>query len=90
MASSYIWAMGFENFVVIKKIQHLKKNHTTTTRLLMYGRDSMFAVCFHGFGIGKRLQQKTLDEQLSAMQLFNAAMLSGVFTIKSSWPQENE
>ena len=38
----------------------------------------MFAVCFLGFGIGKKLQQTTPDQKLTAVQLFNAGKLTAV------------
>uniref|UniRef100_A0A336M9T3 CSON007573 protein n=1 Tax=Culicoides sonorensis TaxID=179676 RepID=A0A336M9T3_CULSO len=40
----------------------------------------IFAMSFFGFGLGKRLQQKTPDEQLGPLQLFAAGAFSGVFT----------
>ncbi|KAG0728107.1 Mitochondrial carnitine/acylcarnitine carrier protein [Chionoecetes opilio] len=41
----------------------------------------MFAVCFLGFGIGKKLQQKNPGSEAHCRsKLFNAGMLSGVFT----------
>lgn len=40
----------------------------------------MCAVCFFGFGIGKKLQQTHPDEELTLVQLFKAGMLAGVFT----------
>ncbi|XP_063871705.1 LOW QUALITY PROTEIN: mitochondrial carnitine/acylcarnitine carrier protein-like [Scylla paramamosain] len=43
---------------------------------------------FLGFGIGKKLQQTTPDQQLTAVQLFNAGMLSGVFTTAIMTPGE--
>lgn len=52
------------------------------------GVTPMFAVCFFGFGIGKKLQQKHPDEQLSLVQLFNAGMLSGIFTTAIMTPGE--
>jgi solute carrier family 25 carnitine/acylcarnitine transporter 20/29 len=54
----------------------------------LIGVTPMFAVCFLGFGIGKRLQQKTHDEQLTLPQLFNAGMLAGVFTTVIMTPGE--
>ncbi|XP_027236247.1 mitochondrial carnitine/acylcarnitine carrier protein isoform X2 [Penaeus vannamei] len=54
----------------------------------LIGVTPMFAVCFLGFGIGKKLQQKTPDEKLTAVQLFNAGMLSGVFTTAIMTPGE--
>ncbi|XP_053626777.1 mitochondrial carnitine/acylcarnitine carrier protein isoform X1 [Cherax quadricarinatus] len=54
----------------------------------LVGVTPMFAVCFLGFGIGKKLQQKTPDQKLTAVQLFNAGMLSGVFTTAIMTPGE--
>ncbi|KAG7160121.1 Mitochondrial carnitine/acylcarnitine carrier protein-like [Homarus americanus] len=44
----------------------------------LIGVTPMFAICFLGFGIGKKLQQTSPDQKLTAVQLFNAGMLSGV------------
>ena len=44
------------------------------------GITPIYAICFLGFGLGKKLQQKHPDDQLTYAQLFNAGMLSGVFT----------
>ena len=52
------------------------------------GVTPMFAVCFLGFGIGKKLQQKSPEDKLSAVQLFNAGCLSGVFTTAIMAPGE--
>lgn len=52
------------------------------------GVTPMFAVCFLGFGIGKRLQQKRPGEELNLVQLFNAGMLAGVFTTAIMAPGE--
>ncbi|KAK4294080.1 hypothetical protein Pmani_033267 [Petrolisthes manimaculis] len=54
----------------------------------LVGVTPMFAVCFLGFGIGKKLQQKHPEEKLTAVQLFNAGMLSGVFTTAIMTPGE--
>ncbi|CAG0913193.1 unnamed protein product [Notodromas monacha] len=54
----------------------------------LIGVTPMFAVCFLGFGVGKRLQQKDPNEQLSLIQLFNAGMLAGVFTTAIMTPGE--
>lgn len=54
----------------------------------LVGVTPMFAVCFLGFGVGKKIQQKTPDEELSALQLFNAGCLSGVFTTAIMTPGE--
>lgn len=48
----------------------------------------IFAMSFFGFGVGKRLQQKTPDEQLSNVQLFLAGGFSGVFTTTVMAPGE--
>ncbi|KAI5607156.1 mitochondrial carnitine/acylcarnitine carrier protein, partial [Silurus asotus] len=52
------------------------------------GVTPMFAVCFFGFGLGKKLQQKSPDEILTYPQLFTAGMLSGVFTTAIMTPGE--
>ncbi|TRY85375.1 hypothetical protein DNTS_016400 [Danionella cerebrum] len=41
------------------------------------GVTPMFAVCFFGFGLGKKLQQKSPEDALTYPQLFAAGMLSG-------------
>ncbi|XP_032892909.1 cAMP-dependent protein kinase type II-alpha regulatory subunit-like isoform X2 [Amblyraja radiata] len=48
----------------------------------------MFAVCFFGFGLGKKLQQKHPNDILTYRQLFAAGMLSGVFTTVIMAPGE--
>ncbi|XP_041129386.1 mitochondrial carnitine/acylcarnitine carrier protein-like isoform X3 [Polyodon spathula] len=52
------------------------------------GVTPMFAVCFFGFGLGKKLQQRSPDDVLSYPQLFAAGMLSGVFTTVIMAPGE--
>ncbi|XP_066452905.1 mitochondrial carnitine/acylcarnitine carrier protein [Eleutherodactylus coqui] len=52
------------------------------------GVTPMFAVCFFGFGLGKKLQQKHPEEVLTYPQLFAAGMLSGVFTTAIMAPGE--
>ncbi|KAG8186349.1 hypothetical protein JTE90_005877 [Oedothorax gibbosus] len=52
------------------------------------GVTPMFAVCFFGFGVGKRLQQKSPEDQLTYLQLFNAGMFSGIFTTAIMTPGE--
>ncbi|KAI5937414.1 mitochondrial carnitine/acylcarnitine carrier protein isoform X1 [Manis javanica] len=52
------------------------------------GVTPMFAVCFFGFGLGKKLQQKCPEDVLSYPQLFAAGMLSGVFTTGIMTPGE--
>ncbi|KAF4093504.1 hypothetical protein AMELA_G00002700 [Ameiurus melas] len=52
------------------------------------GVTPMFAVCFFGFGLGKKLQQKSPGDVLTYPQLFAAGMLSGVFTTAIMAPGE--
>eukprot|EP00064_Thunnus_orientalis_P014338 superscaffoldBa00002471_g14381 len=52
------------------------------------GVTPMFAVCFFGFGLGKKLQQKHPHDILTYPQLFAAGMLSGVFTTAIMTPGE--
>lgn len=54
----------------------------------LIGVTPMFAVCFLGNSIGKRLQQTHPDQELSVLQLFNAGMLAGVFTTAIMAPGE--
>jgi solute carrier family 25 (mitochondrial carnitine/acylcarnitine transporter), member 20/29 len=48
----------------------------------------IFAMSFFGFGLGKRLQQQTPDEELNNYQLFAAGSFSGVFTTTVMAPGE--
>ncbi|RWS15672.1 mitochondrial carnitine/acylcarnitine carrier protein-like protein [Dinothrombium tinctorium] len=48
----------------------------------------MFAVCFFGFGVGKKLQQKHPNEELNYFQIFNAGVVSGIFTTAIMAPGE--
>lgn len=48
----------------------------------------IFAMSFFGFGLGKRLQQKTADEKLTNLQLFGAGAFSGIFTTSIMAPGE--
>ncbi|XP_072238263.1 mitochondrial carnitine/acylcarnitine carrier protein isoform X2 [Leuresthes tenuis] len=52
------------------------------------GVTPMFAVCFFGFGLGKKLQQKTPNDILTYPQLYAAGMLSGIFTTAIMAPGE--
>ncbi|XP_043203956.1 mitochondrial carnitine/acylcarnitine carrier protein-like isoform X2 [Amphibalanus amphitrite] len=54
----------------------------------LVGVTPMFAVCFLGNSIGKRLQQKSPDQELTVLQLFNAGMVAGVFTTGIMAPGE--
>ncbi|XP_066996720.2 mitochondrial carnitine/acylcarnitine carrier protein [Anabrus simplex] len=48
----------------------------------------IFALSFFGFGLGKRLQQKTPDDVLTPVQLFAAGAFSGIFTTSIMAPGE--
>ncbi|KAK3104011.1 hypothetical protein FSP39_023658 [Pinctada imbricata] len=48
----------------------------------------MFAICFLGFGIGKKLQQKHPHDNLTYAQFFKAGMVAGVFTTLIMAPGE--
>lgn len=52
------------------------------------GISPIFAICFFGFNLGKKLQQSHPDERLTYPQLFYAGMLSGVFTTAIMAPGE--
>ncbi|WAR25342.1 MCAT-like protein [Mya arenaria] len=52
------------------------------------GVSPMFAICFLGFGIGKKLQQKHPHDDLTYFQYWNAGMLAGVFTTAIMTPGE--
>jgi len=54
----------------------------------LVGVTPMFAICFLGFGVGKRIQQTSDDEELTYRQLFQAGMVSGVFTTGIMVPGE--
>ncbi|XP_067013535.2 mitochondrial carnitine/acylcarnitine carrier protein isoform X1 [Anabrus simplex] len=48
----------------------------------------IFAICFFGFGVGKRLIQKHPDEQLTLPKIFAAGAFSGIFTTIITAPGE--
>jgi len=48
----------------------------------------IFAMSFFGFGLGKRLQQKSPNENLTNPQLFAAGAFSGIFTTTVMAPGE--
>ena len=52
------------------------------------GVSPMFAVCFFGYGIGKKIQQNDPTEKLSLIQIFNAGMISALFTTAIMAPGE--
>ncbi|XP_062520273.1 mitochondrial carnitine/acylcarnitine carrier protein-like [Corticium candelabrum] len=52
------------------------------------GVTPMFAVCFWGYGVGKKLQMSSPDQQLSLLQTFNAGLVAGVFTTGIMVPGE--
>ncbi|XP_015117777.1 congested-like trachea protein [Diachasma alloeum] len=48
----------------------------------------IFAMSFLGYGVGKKLQQKSDDEKLTPLQLFYAGAFSGIFTTAIMAPGE--
>ena len=56
----------------------------------MYGVGFMYAICFWGYGVGKNAVRKPgqSDAELSLGQLWNAGMISGVFTTAVMVPME--
>ena len=52
------------------------------------GVSPMFAICFFGYSLGKKLQQKHPTEELNLFQIFNAGMLSALFTTAIMAPGE--
>jgi len=48
----------------------------------------LYALCFFGFSVGKKLQEPNPNETLNSFQLFKAGMLSGVMTTFISAPGE--
>ncbi|XP_064633947.1 mitochondrial carnitine/acylcarnitine carrier protein-like isoform X2 [Lineus longissimus] len=54
----------------------------------MTGIAPIFAICFFGFNLGKKLQQKNENDKLNMIQLFQAGMLAGVFTTAIMAPGE--
>uniref|UniRef100_A0A8C4NBR3 Mitochondrial carnitine/acylcarnitine carrier protein n=1 Tax=Eptatretus burgeri TaxID=7764 RepID=A0A8C4NBR3_EPTBU len=52
------------------------------------GVTPMFAVCFFGYGLGKKLQQRHPNDSLTYGQIFKAGMLSGIFTSAIMAPGE--
>ncbi|GAB6029130.1 hypothetical protein CHUAL_004908 [Chamberlinius hualienensis] len=54
----------------------------------LVGVTPMFAICFFGFGVGKKIQQTHPDEELTYRQLFQAGMVSGLFTTGIMAPGE--
>ncbi|CAB4035918.1 Mitochondrial carnitine acylcarnitine carrier, partial [Paramuricea clavata] len=52
------------------------------------GVTPLYAFCFLGFSVGKKLQQKHPDEEMSNLQMFNAGMVAGVFTTGIMTPGE--
>lgn len=54
----------------------------------LVGITPIYAICFLGFGIGKKLQTKDPDTPLTLLQIGNAGMLAGVFTTVIMAPGE--
>lgn len=48
----------------------------------------IFAMSFFGFGLGKRLQQKNPEDELTHAQLFAAGAFSGILTTSVMAPGE--
>lgn len=48
----------------------------------------IFAMSFLGFGVGKRLQQNSENQELTLLQLFYAGAFSGIFTTAIMAPGE--
>lgn len=54
----------------------------------LIGISPIYAICFFGFGVGKKLQTTDPDQELTLPQLYNAGMLAGVFTTVIMTPGE--
>jgi len=54
----------------------------------LMGVTPMYALCFFGFGVGKKLQIKDPNEELTLVQFWNAGMVAGVFTTVVMTPGE--
>ena len=48
----------------------------------------IFAISFMGFGVGKRMQMKSPEDELTLTQLFYAGAFSGIFTTSIMAPGE--
>jgi len=48
----------------------------------------IFAISFMGFGVGKRMQMKSPEDELTLTQLFLAGAFSGIFTTSIMAPGE--
>ena len=56
--------------------------------LFQTGVTPIFAISFFGFGVGKKLQQKSPNEKLTSLQVFNAGAFSGIGTTLIMAPGE--
>jgi solute carrier family 25 carnitine/acylcarnitine transporter 20/29 len=54
----------------------------------LIGVTPMFSICFFGYGVGKQLQIKSPDQELTLAQHFNAGMVAGVMTTVIMAPGE--
>jgi len=54
----------------------------------LVGVTPIYALCFLGFGVGKKLQTKDPNEELTLLQIGNAGLLAGVFTTVIMAPGE--
>lgn len=54
----------------------------------LVGITPIYAICFLGFGIGKKIQTKDPEQVLTLPQIWNAGMVAGVFTTAIMAPGE--
>ncbi|CAI8006704.1 Mitochondrial carnitine/acylcarnitine carrier protein [Geodia barretti] len=54
----------------------------------LIGVTPMYSICFFGYGVGKQLQTKSPNQELSLLQHFNAGMVAGVMTTVIMAPGE--
>lgn len=71
---------GMSGKSICKKSLTLQSLMFRTFSAPLSGVAPIFAISFFGFGVGKRLQQNSPDEELNYTQLFMAGAFSGIFT----------
>jgi len=54
----------------------------------LIGISPIYAICFFGYGVGKKLQTTDPDQELTLPQIFNAGLVAGVFTTVIMAPGE--
>lgn len=54
----------------------------------LIGISPIYAICFFGFGVGKKLQTTDVKQELTLPQIWNAGMVAGVFTTVIMVPGE--